>query len=76
MLIGLLGAEPQQINSSEQIMTWADIRPPPTPLPLQTHILILLRWIGCGEGERESEWRSMCDYDMCVGGIQRGTEEG
>ena len=29
MLIGLQGAEPQQINSSEQIMARADIRPPP-----------------------------------------------
>lgn len=39
MLIGLWGAEPQQINSSEWIVAWADIRPPP---PFQTHILILL----------------------------------
>lgn len=38
MLIGLWGAEPQQINSLERIMAWADIRHPPP----QTHILILL----------------------------------
>lgn len=29
MLIGLQGAEPQQINSSERIMARADITPPP-----------------------------------------------
>jgi hypothetical protein len=28
MLIGLLGAEPEQINSSERIMARSDIKPP------------------------------------------------
>ncbi|CAB1449498.1 unnamed protein product [Pleuronectes platessa] len=43
MLIGLRGAEPQQINSSERIMAQADIKHRPTP---QTHIFILLRTRG------------------------------
>lgn len=34
MLIGLWGAEPQQINSSERITARADIKPPP---PSNTH---------------------------------------
>lgn len=81
MLIGLWGAEPQQINSSERIMAWADIRTPLPPhlLPLlllctPTHILILLltrREEVVKERGKErgkgGERRTVCDYDCeCV----------
>lgn len=69
MLIGLWGAEPRQINSTEQIMAWADIRPP-SPTLSNTHShLTVHKARGGGEGERDrvrgSERRTMCDYD-CV----------
>jgi len=62
MLIGLWGAEPQQINSSERITARADIRPPPssnTHSHLTTH-----KGRGGGEGVRGSDWRTMCDCDL------------
>lgn len=60
MLIGLLGAEPRQINSTERIMAWADIRPP-SPTLTNTHShLTAHKARGVGWRERGTIWDYAC----------------
>lgn len=66
MLIGLKGAEPQQINSTERIMALADIMPPAPTLCSNTRSHLTV-----GKGEEE-EQKKVCNSEF----VWHGTREG
>lgn len=77
MLIGLWGAEPQQINSSEWIMARADIRPPPHPTSSPQHTFSSYYsqgktwwWRRAGKWAEDNVWLWLCER-VCVTEFQR-----